>query len=443
MKQALALVMFSAVLASAALSQESGMFRGNPAHSGVYNSDSVTTLKEVKWQFKTSGRILSSPAIADGLAYIGSEDRAGIGAPAGHLYAVDIGTGQQKWKFKTAGAVNSSPAVSSNVVYFGSMDGNFYAVDAQSGQLKWKFQTAGEKRFEAKGVHGFAPRTQTMPDSWDMFLSSPVVDKGLVYFGSGDGNLYALNTQTGTLKWKFATQGVVHSSPAISDGIVYFGSWDTYLYAVDAAGGKLKWKFQTGDDQKQPNQVGIQSSPAVAHGMVYFGCRDSNLYAVDTKTGSLKWKFPTNGSWVITSPAVSDNGVVFATSDSALFHVLDPQTGSPKFSLDAKTFIFSSPAIAGEMAYFGSFGGGLEAVDLRSGTLKWEFRTEASRKNGAQYLKPDGKLNMEALFLSSFYEDMILSMERLYSLGSILSSPVVHHGVILFGSTDGYLYALE
>jgi eukaryotic-like serine/threonine-protein kinase len=435
MQRELILIAGLAFLASSAQSQETATFRGNPAHTGVYDSAPVTALKGVKWRFKTAGRIFSSPAVAGGAAYIGSED--------GHLYAVDANSGTQKWKFKTGGAVNSSPAVGGGVVYFGSMDGFFYAVDAEGGRLRWKFETAGEKRFEALGVHGLKPRSQTIPDSWDMFLSSPVLDRGMVYFGSGDGNFYALDAGTGSLKWKLATRGVVHSSPAISDGVVFFGSWDTYLYAVDAASGNLKWKFKTGDDPEYHNQVGIQSSPAVSRGIVYFGCRDSNLYAVDAKSGNLRWKFPTKGSWVITAPAVGDDWVAFATSDSSFFHVLNAATGVPKFSMDAKTYVFSSPAVAGSLVYFGSFGGKLQAVSLGDGSVKWEYQTEAARKNGSRYLKPDGKLNQEAIFSSASYEDMVLAMEKLYSLGSILSSPVVHHGVILFGSTDGYLYALE
>ena len=81
-----------------------------------------------------------------------------------------------------------------------------------------------------------------------MFLSSPVVANGPVYFGSGDGNLYALDAGTGALNWKFQTGDVVHASPAYADGVVYFGSWDSYFYAVDAKTGAEKWRFHGGED---------------------------------------------------------------------------------------------------------------------------------------------------------------------------------------------------
>ena len=67
----------------------------------------------------------------------------------------------------------------------------------KSGQLKWKFRTDGERRFEAKGLNGFLPKTQTIADPFDIFLSSPVVAQGAVYFGSGDGNVYAVDIITG------------------------------------------------------------------------------------------------------------------------------------------------------------------------------------------------------------------------------------------------------
>ena len=204
-----------------------------------------------------------------------------------------------------------------------------------------------------------------------------------VYFGSGDGNVYALDAATGALRWKFHTGDVVHASPAISDGALYIGSWDSYFYALDAASGKEKWRFKTGEDHKIYNQVGIQSSAAVADGTVYFGCRDSNFYALDARTGQKKWAFNNKGSWVITSPAVRDGKVYFATSDSSLLYGVDGKTGTPLFSLNFKGWpMFSSPAIAGNMLYVGTNQGKLVAVDLATQKLAWTFETEASRQNG-------------------------------------------------------------
>jgi outer membrane protein assembly factor BamB len=282
-----------------------------------------------------------------------------------------------------------------------------------------------------------------MPDPFDCYLSSPAVWNGAVYFGSGDGNVYALDTATGTLKWKFHTGDVVHASPAISDGTLFIGSWDSYFYALDAATGKEKWRFKTGEDHEIANQVGIQSSAAIADGTVYFGCRDSNLYALDAPTGQKRWSFNNKGSWVITSPAVRDGKIYFATSDSAMLYAMDAKSGTPIFSLNYNHWpMFSSPAIAGSLLYIGSNQGRLLAIDLSSQKLAWTFETDASRQNGPALTKPDGSPNYQVAFGDNFYDSMINGVSKMMSVGAMLSSPVVVNDVVYVGSTDGFLYAL-
>jgi outer membrane protein assembly factor BamB len=411
------------------------MFRGNPAHTGVYATEGPKTFKGVKWAFKTGGCVLSSAAVADGVAYIGSDDK--------NLYALDTATGKEKWKFTTGGFVRSSPAVADGAVFFGSYDGFFYAVEAATGRLKWKFETEGERQFEARGLHGLKPSQQTIPDFYDLYLSSPVAAGGTVYFGSGDGHCYALDAQSGQPKWKFATGGVVHSSPALVDGTVYVGSWDSYFYALDAATGREKWKFKTGEDKKAYNQVGIQSSPAVVDGVVYFGCRDSHLYAVDAKTGQERWNFPNNQTWIIASPAIHEGVAYVGTSIPGRFFAIDLKSGQLKYQLDAKLPVFSSPAIAGGMAYFGAFNGKLYAVNLATGAFAWEFQTEAGRQNALGVLGPDGNVDPKTARPFDTVADLFAGGEKLFSLGSIVSSPTVVGGVIYVGSTDGNVYALE
>ncbi len=183
---------------------------------------------------------------------------------------------------------------------------------------------------------------------------------------------------------------MVHASPAIANGILFIGSWDSYFYALDASTGKEKWRFKTGEDPEIYNQVGIQSSAAVMDGVVYFGCRDSNFYALDAATGQKIWAFNNKGSWVITSPAVEDRRVYFATSDSGLLYALDAKSGTPVFSLKYKWPMFSSPALAGGMLYIGSHQGKLIAVDLKTQKQVWEFKTDGSEQNGPALTKPDG-----------------------------------------------------
>jgi len=152
------------------------------------------------------------------------------------------------WKFKTDGEFVSSPAIVGGVVYVGSQDGRLYALDARTGQEKWTFKTDGA------------------------VYSSPASAGGLVYVGSGDGRLYALDARTGQEKWTFKTDGEFVSSPAVAGGMVYIGSWDGRLYALDAGTGQEKWRFKTDGKRISP--------PAIAGGVVYFGSSDGYLYAV-------------------------------------------------------------------------------------------------------------------------------------------------------------------
>jgi len=411
------------------------MFRGGPTHTGVYPGPGPRQFHRIKWKFPTGDRVVASPVWNEGTIYFGGDD--------GNIYAVEAKSGRQLWRHSTGGPAPCTPAVVDGALYVVSYDGKLHALDAHTGGVKWKFATGGERRFEAKGIHGLQPKNQTIADAFDVFLSSPVVAQGAVYFGSGDGNLYAIDTATGALRWKFPTGDVVHASPAYADGVLFFGSWDSYFYAVDAATGKEKWRFHGGEDPMVHNQVGFQSSPAVVDGVVYTGCRDAQLYALDAATGKQKWHFDNALSWVISSPAVVDGKVYFATSDSSLYHVVEAATGKPILKQQDKSFMFSSPAVTDDVVFIGVLNGTLQARDRKSGEVLWNFETETSKKNNGWILTADRRFNEPLLYHSSWREDPIVAADRQFAIGAIFSSPLVMDGVVYFGSTDGYLYALE
>ena len=425
-----------ACLSAPAFSLPVASFRGDAQHSGISLDAGVPVQHGIKWKFKTGGAVISTPAVSDGTAYFGSNDH--------NVYAVNLTDGAQRWKFKTGSRVASSPAVYQGLVYFASYDGNIYAVDAKTGEQRWKFSSEGERRFTGKHLHGSDPAAEAMPDPFDFYLSSPSIAQGTVYIGSGDGNVYELDAASGALRWKFHTGDVVHASPAVANGLVYIGSWDSYFYAIDANSGTERWRFKTGEDPKIANQVGIQSSAAIADGIVYFGCRDSNLYALDAATGAKRWSYDNKGSWVISTPIVKDGTLYFATSDSALFHAVDAKSGTLKFSLSFHHWpMFSSPAIAGRNLYIGSNSGTLMAIDLDKHATTWTFSTDGAKRNAATLTQKNGDPNYAAAFNDSFYDDLVIGVWKMLSIGAVLSSPVVERDIIYFGSTDGYLYAIS
>jgi outer membrane protein assembly factor BamB len=410
-------------------------FRADAAHSGAQPGSAPQRFTRVKWQFPTGDRIVSSPAIHDGVLFFGSDD--------GHLYAVDAASGRERWRARTGGPVASSPAVEGGRVFFGSYDGRFHAVDEKTGALLWRFTTGGERRFEARGLHGLQPKQQTFADPYDVYLSSPVVSGGAVYFGSGDGHVYALDLASGALRWKVDTGEVVHASPAVADGLVVVGNWASRLYALDARTGAERWRFQAGTDDLIHNQVGFQSSPAVVGGVVYVGCRDSNLYAIDAATGRERWRFSTGASWVVSSPAVVGGRVIFATSDSSLVHALDAASGQAIWQQQSTAYHFASPAVTGDTVFLGVLNGTLEARDAATGTLRWDWRTEASLANEGWVLTTERRFNSGWLFASGWREKNAVAVDRQTSVGSLFSSPLVAGGMVYIGSSDGRMYAIE
>ena len=159
-------------------------------------------------------------------------------------------------------------------------------------------------------------------------VSSPAVANGVVYVGSDDDNVYALNASTGAKLWSYATGGAVYSSPAVANGVVYVGSDDGNVYALNASTGAKLWSYATGDvcaflarsgewgglcrlrrrqrvcAERQHRRQAVElchrrryvhSSPAVANGVVYVGSADGNVYALNASTGAKLWSYAAGG----------------------------------------------------------------------------------------------------------------------------------------------------
>jgi outer membrane protein assembly factor BamB len=213
-----------------------------------------------------------------------------------------------KWKFKTKGRLFSSPVVWRDIIFVGSCDSNLYALNKTSGNILWKYKTTGEIR------------------------STVAIDGGTVYFLSTDGYLYALDAQTGRKLWQFSTDGEKSydvwdyflSSPAVADGVVYFGSGDHHVYAVDAKSGKLVWKFLTGGI--------VHAAPTLTQERVFIGSFDGYFYCLK-KDGTLHWKFKTVGERYFPKgeiqfhAAVADSTVYFGARDFNVY-ALNTANGS-------------------------------------------------------------------------------------------------------------------
>ncbi len=344
----------------------------------------------VLWTFATEGEIWSSPAVQDGVAYIGSDDQS--------VYAIDIATRQLKWKFATDAIVRSRPAVADETVYFSSDDGYLFAVDAKSGAQVWKFDM-GRPLLERKPV----------PEGWDYMQSSPAVADGIVYSGTTNMSFFAVDAKTGQEVWRTQIGLYVRSSPAVVDGVVFFGDWLGTVYALDAKTGAAKWTFATYGP--------VIPSPTVVDGVVYVGSKFPCLFALDAATGEQKWCFayPSGIPWVESSAAVADGTVFVGSSDWYKVNAVDAATGELKWQFTTKGDPWSSPAVSNGTVYIGSTGGYLYALDAAAGTELWKVKTDAALK----------------------------TVDPVRFDGGVVSSPVVVDGVIYFGGLDGKLYAVS
>jgi outer membrane protein assembly factor BamB len=208
------------------------------------------------WNYSTGWGGGGCPALVDGVAYFGSGD--------GYVYALNASNGQQIWSY-TAPAAQflQSPAVVDGVVYIAITVGNvgsFYALNATSGNKLWNYN--------ATGIDNYVTTT-------------PAVSNDVVYICSRygmfyDGNVHALNACDGTEIWKVTAGSLIYSSPAIVDEVLYLGSGDGNVYALDATNGAILSNY-TVDATAGPT---VYSSPAVVDGVVYIGSCDHRVYAL-------------------------------------------------------------------------------------------------------------------------------------------------------------------
>jgi len=408
----------------------------NAFSNRVFQGEGYNPLQELKWKFKTGGKIFSSPIVQNKTIYIGSED--------GYLYALNE-NGNLKWKFKTNGAIHSSPTFFNNIIYFGSFDGYYYAVNATNGKEIWKFKTNGEHWYQEIGMWGMKPSDMLMSDLWDFYLSTPVIYKdkntSLTIFGSSDGNMYAVDSKNGTLKWSFKTKKPIHSSPVIEKETLFFGGWDGIFYALDCETGKEKWRFAT---EIKMGFTGIEASATVSNGIVYFGARDPYLFALNAETGKLVWKYNAENSWILSSGVIKDNTIYVGTSDTYALLALDAKTGQEKYRFKGNGYIYSSPAISGNTAYFGDFSGNFFALNLLSNGKESAFVGTESRKKYAPEILNNNVVDFSFTAKNAdlyIYENNKKVMDEIYKLGPIVSSPFISNNTIYFGSADGYLYA--
>ena len=349
------------------------MFHHDLALSGVSPSTAPNT-NNTLWIYDTRSSVLSSPAIVDGILYIGAMD--------GRLYALDADTGALIWFYQTGGAIYSSPAVEYDKVYFLSTDGKIYALDADTGAFIWS--------------------TAIGPGSLDW--SSPAVHGGRVFI-AGSRWVHSLNANTGAFIWSTNVGGQSNGPIAVVNGKVYSGTHNfdnlsPTLVALDELTGGIIWTYDYhlwhGGVVAFINSNGAAVADGDGDGdlEVYFGVvtwtgSGPQAICLDEATGAEVWTQNING-WSTSTPAVH-NGVVFIGSDDHNLYALNAGTGAVVWTYTTGAAIWAAPAVADGKVFVGSLDHIFYALNEVTGSLIWSYDTSLSRLIGSPAVA-DGKV---------------------------------------------------
>ncbi len=223
---------------------------------------SFTPGGRLRWTFAAGNSVWTMPAFGrGGTTYWGSVDR--------NVYALDA-SGRMLWSAPTLGFVVSSPALGSDgTVYLGSFDSKLYALNPVTGATRWTFGTQDH-------IYGSAALAHDAQG-----------DTTEIYVASTDGSVYALSP-AGKLLWSYDTGEPIRSSPVLGPApagehrnILYVGSSDGLLYALDADTGRRRWSFNTvAGDPILRDRHELNSSPALGRSGVYIGSEDGHLWYV-------------------------------------------------------------------------------------------------------------------------------------------------------------------
>ncbi|HUT95689.1 MAG TPA: PQQ-binding-like beta-propeller repeat protein [Thermoguttaceae bacterium] len=149
---------------------------------------------------------------------------------------------------------------------------------------------------------------------FDLGYEPVVAGKTLVLGSSRNDRVTALDTETGSEKWRFYADGPVRTAPAIWQGRVFFASDDGFLYCLDLDRGALLWKRRASPSPRKVLGNGrlisvwpARGGPVVADGRVYFAAgvwpfEGLFIQALDAATGKVLWVNDRCGSLYIVHP---------------------------------------------------------------------------------------------------------------------------------------------
>ncbi|HYI12833.1 MAG TPA: PQQ-binding-like beta-propeller repeat protein [Thermoanaerobaculia bacterium] len=326
-----------------------------------------------RWQTKLGGMVYAAVAVRDGIAYVGTT--------GGVFNAVHMKDGTFAWTFSAGRPIYGEALVTSDAVYFVCDNGFLFKLERSSGKELWRYDLGD----------ALVPRILQHPAvfDWDYLAPKPVLADGVLYAGSGDGSLHAVDAATAKRIWRFETKGKVRADALVDGPRVYIGSLDNGVYAIDRKSGAQLWRQET--------RAPVTSSPALIDGKVISGNRGPGLVALDPANGEILWRALYWGSWVESSAVAYGDRFYIGSSDLRRVSCYDPKDGRLVWRTDVYGWSWGRPAVTEKLVYAGVAGGSpyvirhvasLTALDRTTGAIVW--RWVPPENNALQYGFPAG-----------------------------------------------------
>lgn len=282
------------------------------------------------------------------------------------LVALDATNGAVKWEYPEDGDAKfyAIPVVHNGLVFIGDWDGNMHAIDRETGQSKWVYKPDPGKLI---GPISTKPK--------DRVISGAAVDDERVYFGLGSQNVMAISRETAEEVWTFKTGHGVWATPLLvpvnpdqpdSQRVLYVVSLDHNLYALDPATGDKIWQKDLGGAAAGGVTYDAERN------RLYIGTFRSQVLAIDLGTRQVLDRFETDG-WVWGTPALENDILYFGDLSGKVYAVRIVDGGFEQVwkQLVAESDIRSTPQLTEDLVIVGAKDHHVYALDKEQGTIVW------------------------------------------------------------------------
>ncbi|MCJ7716058.1 MAG: PQQ-binding-like beta-propeller repeat protein [Anaerolineales bacterium] len=311
------------------------------------------------------------------------------------------------WTFTCEDEIRGTASYLDGVLYVGSYDHNLYALEASNGKFIWKYPAEG-------GI-----------------VSKPAIHDNKVYFGSADQYVHAISCRNGKKVWVQSTDGPIYSSPAIAEGHLFIGSDDEYMHVMNIQAGREAWRVNLGSR--------VRSSPLVVADMVYVGSENGEIQCYDF-SGNIKWRTAAKRA-VTASPHYNDN-VIYITSLDAVLYAIDAKSGWVIWRYRMENGSISTPITDEKNIYVGSTDNTFYCVNIKTSNKVWSFDTD-NQINSSPFIYKGAVYfcNIDGMVYSLHAPSGRLRW-KYQTEGQITGSPIIVDDVLYIGSSDNKVYAL-